>query len=94
MVNNLIQLLASSSDAFSQRALASTLPLLVEPNAGLPKEVENRRIYLCSPEYLAEYAKRYVALGVSAVGGCCGTTPDHIREVALAVKPDPHQFVA
>ncbi len=65
----------------------SALPLVVQPNAGMPKEVENRRIYLCSPEYLAEYAKRYVGLGVSAVGGCCGTTPAHIREVALAVKP-------
>ncbi len=65
----------------------TALPLVVQPNAGLPREVENRRIYLCSPEYLATYATRYVALGVSAVGGCCGTTPDHIREVALAVKP-------
>jgi methionine synthase / methylenetetrahydrofolate reductase(NADPH) len=65
----------------------TTLPLVVQPNAGMPKEVENRRIYLCSPEYLAEYAKRFVGLGVSAVGGCCGTTPDHIRAVALAVKP-------
>lgn len=66
---------------------ATSLPLIVQPNAGLPKEVENRRIYLCSPEYLAEYAKRYVSLGASAVGGCCGTTPEHIHEVALAVKP-------
>jgi homocysteine S-methyltransferase len=65
----------------------TSLPLIAQPNAGMPKEVENRRIYLCSPEYLAEYAKRYVTLGVSAVGGCCGTTPEHIREVALAVKP-------
>jgi methionine synthase / methylenetetrahydrofolate reductase(NADPH) len=65
----------------------TTLPLIVQPNAGMPREVENRKIYLCSPEYLAEYAKRYVALGVSAVGGCCGTSPEHIREVALAVKP-------
>jgi homocysteine S-methyltransferase len=71
-----------------ERAVRVTdLPLVVQPNAGLPREVENRRIYLCSPEYLATYARRYVSLGVSAVGGCCGTTPDHIREVALAVKP-------
>ncbi|RMG00495.1 MAG: hypothetical protein D6741_06720, partial [Planctomycetota bacterium] len=62
-------------------------PLIVEPNAGVPKEVENRRIYLCSPEYLAEYAKRFINLGVAGVGGCCGTTPDHIRAVADAVKP-------
>ena len=73
--------------ALEQAARLTTLPLIVQPNAGIPKEVENRRIYLCSPEYLAEYAKRFVGLGASAVGGCCGTTPDHIREVALAVKP-------
>jgi homocysteine S-methyltransferase len=64
-----------------------TLPLIVQPNAGLPREVENRRIYFCSPEYLTTYAKRYVDLGASAVGGCCGTTPEHIREIARAVKP-------
>lgn len=61
--------------------------LIVQPNAGVPKEVENRRIYYCSPEYLAEYAKRYVGLGAIGVGGCCGTTPEHLREVAKAVKP-------
>jgi len=70
-----------------QAARLTELPLIVQPNAGIPKEVENRRIYLCSPEYLAEYAKRYVGLGASAVGGCCGTTPEHIRAVAAAVKP-------
>ena len=71
-----------------ERAVKLTaLPIIVQPNAGMPKEVENRRIYLCSPEYLSEYAKRYVTLGASAVGGCCGTTPDHIRELASAVKP-------
>jgi homocysteine S-methyltransferase len=71
-----------------ERAVRLTaLPLVVQPNAGVPREVENRRIYLCSPEYLASYAKRYVALGASAVGGCCGTSPEHIRAVALAVKP-------
>ncbi len=63
------------------------LPLVVQPNAGVPKEVENRRIYLCSPEYLTEYAKRFVSLGAAGVGGCCGTAPEHIREMALAVKP-------
>jgi methionine synthase / methylenetetrahydrofolate reductase(NADPH) len=73
--------------AVEQAMRATRLPLIVEPNAGMPKEVENRRIYLCSPEYLASYAKRFVALGASAVGGCCGTTPEHIREVVLAVKP-------
>ena len=71
-----------------ERAVRLTpLPLIVQPNAGIPREVDNRKIYLCSPEYLTEYAKRFVNLGVAAVGGCCGTTPDHIREVALAIKP-------
>ncbi|WP_347243784.1 bifunctional homocysteine S-methyltransferase/methylenetetrahydrofolate reductase [Thermogutta sp.] len=62
-------------------------PLVVQPNAGIPKEIEHRRIYLCSPEYLAEYAKRFVNLGAAGVGGCCGTTPDHIRAICDAVKP-------
>ena len=62
-------------------------PIIVQPNAGIPKEVDNRSIYLCSPEYLTTYAMRFVALGARGVGGCCGTTPDHIREIGLAVKP-------
>ncbi len=63
------------------------LPLVVQPNAGIPREVEHRRIYFCSPEYLTEYAKRFVNLGASCVGGCCGTTPDHIREMSRTIKP-------
>jgi homocysteine S-methyltransferase len=73
--------------AVEEAVRLTRLPLIVQPNAGIPKEVENRRIYFCSPEYLAEYAKRFVDLGVSAVGGCCGTTPEHIRELVAAVKP-------
>jgi homocysteine S-methyltransferase len=65
----------------------TTLPVIVQPNAGMPREVDNRRIYFCSPEYLTSYARRYVSLGAGGVGGCCGTTPDHIREVARAIKP-------
>ena len=65
----------------------TSLPLIVQPNAGMPKEVDSRRIYLCSPEYLMTYARRYVDLGVAAVGGCCGTTPEHIRELADSIKP-------
>lgn len=65
----------------------TAVPLVVQPNAGMPKEVDNRRIYLCSPEYLMTYARRYVDLGVAAVGGCCGTTPEHIRELADSIKP-------
>lgn len=64
-----------------------SLPLIVQPNAGIPKEFEGRQIYYCSPEYVATYAMRMVNLGVSAVGGCCGITPDHIREIAKMIKP-------
>ncbi|MHC4403537.1 MAG: bifunctional homocysteine S-methyltransferase/methylenetetrahydrofolate reductase [Planctomycetota bacterium] len=73
-------------DAVERAVRLTSLPLIVQPNAGLPKEVAFRRIYLCSPEYLTSYAKRYVSLGASAVGGCCGSTPEHIREIAGAVK--------
>jgi homocysteine S-methyltransferase len=62
-------------------------PFFVQPNAGMPKEVDGRRIYLSTPEYFTEYAKRFQGLGVSGVGGCCGTTPAHIREMARALKP-------
>ncbi len=71
-----------------ERAVRLTdLPLLAMPNAGIPKEVDQRRIYLGSPEYVTEYAKRYVQLGAAAVGGCCGIGPAHMKEVVLAVKP-------
>ena len=62
-------------------------PLIVMPNAGLPRMVDGRLMYLTNPEYFTEYAKRYASLGVRGIGGCCGTTPDHIREAAAALKP-------
>ena len=54
-------------------------PVSAMPNAGLPMRVEGRNIYLCSPEYMAQYARRMLWAGVKIVGGCCGTTPDHIK---------------
>jgi homocysteine S-methyltransferase len=54
-------------------------PLSAMPNAGLPMRVEGRNMYLCSPEYMAQYARRLLWAGVKVVGGCCGTTPDHIK---------------
>jgi len=62
------------------------VPLSAQPNAGKPRDIEGRNIYLCSPEYMASYARRFIASGVRLVGGCCGTTPEHIRQIALAVK--------
>lgn len=60
--------------------------LSAQPNAGTPRIVEGRFIYLSSPEYMAEYAKRFIQSGVSLIGGCCGTTPDHTRLMANAVR--------
>jgi len=64
----------------------TTLPLAAQPNAGIPRSVEGRNIYLCSPEYMASYARKFVAAGVRIVGGCCGTTPDHIRVMKSALR--------
>jgi homocysteine S-methyltransferase len=60
--------------------------LSAQPNAGKPRDIEGRNIYLSSPEYMASYARRFVGHGVRLVGGCCGTTPEHIRQIKLAVK--------
>jgi homocysteine S-methyltransferase len=57
----------------------SSKPMSAMPNAGLPMRIEGRNIYLCSPEYMAQYARRLLWAGVRIVGGCCGTTPDHIK---------------
>ena len=54
-------------------------PISAMPNAGLPTRVEGRNIYMCSPEYMAQYARRLLWAGVKVIGGCCGTTPDHIK---------------
>ncbi|MFY9560832.1 MAG: bifunctional homocysteine S-methyltransferase/methylenetetrahydrofolate reductase [Terriglobales bacterium] len=67
------------------RALTD-LPLATQPNAGMPRSVEGRNIYLCSPEYMASYTRKFVAAGVSLIGGCCGTTPDHIRAMKSALR--------
>ena len=61
------------------------LPLSAQPNAGKPRDVEGRNIYLCSPEYMASYARRFILHNVRVVGGCCGTTPEHIRQIKAAV---------
>jgi homocysteine S-methyltransferase len=58
--------------------------LSAQPNAGRPRDIEGRTIYLSSPEYMASYARRFVAQGVRLVGGCCGTTPEHIRQMKVA----------
>jgi len=73
-------------DAIERVRAATSLPLSAQPNAGMPRSVEGRNIYLCSPEYMASYARKFVATGVRIVGGCCGTTPDHIRVMKAALR--------
>jgi methionine synthase I (cobalamin-dependent)/5,10-methylenetetrahydrofolate reductase len=64
------------------------IPLSAQPNAGMPRSVEGRNIYLCSPEYMANYVPQYVAAGVRLIGGCCGTTPEHIKFMKSFMRAD------
>ena len=73
-------------DAIERVRAVTSLPLAAQPNAGMPRSVEGRNIYLCSPEYMASYARKFVAAGVQLVGGCCGTTPDHIRAMKSSLR--------
>jgi homocysteine S-methyltransferase len=65
---------------------ATTLPIAAMPNAGMPREIEGRNIYLCSPEYMASFARKAIAAGAQIVGGCCGTTPNHTRAMRSAMR--------
>jgi homocysteine S-methyltransferase len=81
-------------DAIEEMADFATVPLIAQPNAGVPRTVRDRQIYMASPEYVAEYARRMVQLGVRFLGGCCGTTPAHVRALRAVVgesggKPVP-----
>jgi homocysteine S-methyltransferase len=73
-------------EAIEQLAKVVTVPLVAQPNAGLPREVADRKMYMASPEYMAEYARRIVEAGARFIGGCCGTTPDHIKAIIGFVK--------
>jgi methionine synthase I (cobalamin-dependent)/5,10-methylenetetrahydrofolate reductase len=77
---------AAMLETIERMARVSGKRLSAQPNAGRPREIEGRNIYLCSPEYMASYARRFINSGVRLVGGCCGTTPEHIRHIKLAVR--------
>src|SRR5262249_52543496 len=72
--------------AVEKMATATARKLSVQPNAGIPRNIDGRNIYLCSPEYMASYARRFILAGAKVVGGCCGTTPDHIRAIRRAAR--------
>jgi methionine synthase / methylenetetrahydrofolate reductase(NADPH) len=73
-------------DAIERIADVTSKRLSVQPNAGKPRSIEGRNMYLSSPEYMASYAKKFVQYGVRIVGGCCGTTPNHIKAIRAAVQ--------
>jgi len=73
-------------ESIERMARVTRARLSAQPNAGKPRDIEGRTIYLSSPEYMASYARRFVQRGVRLVGGCCGTTPPHIRQVKAAVR--------
>ena len=77
-------------DGLERMAEVTRLPLSAVPNAGLPRAIGDRKIYVSGPEYMAQYARRAIEVGARIVGGCCGTTPEHIRsigEVVSAIQP-------
>jgi methionine synthase I (cobalamin-dependent)/5,10-methylenetetrahydrofolate reductase len=73
-------------EALERMAAVTGKKLSAQPNAGLPRTVEGRNLYLCSPEYMASYARQFIQAGVRLVGGCCGTTPDHIKAIKAAIR--------
>ncbi len=85
---------AGTLEAIEQLAGVSNAVLSALPNAGLPREIEDRKIYMASPEYMGSYARRLVEAGARFVGGCCGTTPAHIAEIVRFVRSvAPHRVV-
>ena len=71
--------------AIEKMAAVTQRKLSAQPNAGLPREIQGRKMYMASPEYMAKFSQRLIRAGVKFVGGCCGTTPDHIKRIADAV---------
>ncbi|HEX6096710.1 MAG TPA: bifunctional homocysteine S-methyltransferase/methylenetetrahydrofolate reductase [Thermoanaerobaculia bacterium] len=74
-------------DAIEEIASVTAKKISCQPNAGLPRDVNGRQMYMASPEYFSKYAKRLIHKGVKFIGGCCGTTPEHVKMMADAVRP-------
>jgi len=74
-------------EGIEKMAPVTTRKLSAQPNAGMPRDVSGRMMYMASPEYLASYARHLVHAGAKVIGGCCGTTPEHIRAMGAGIKP-------
>ena len=77
---------AAILEALEIMAAVTSRKLSALPNAGMPRTVQGRNIYISSPEYMADYARRFIQCGARLVGGCCGTTPAHIKAIKAAVR--------
>ena len=77
---------SSMLNTLKQITCVTDKPISIQPNAGRPQDVEGRTIYMSTPEYMAEYAKRFYENGARIIGGCCGTTPEHIKQIVMAVR--------
>ena len=76
---------ASMLIALERFCAVATGPLAAQPNAGRPRQVDGRTLYLSSPDFIASYARRFAKLGVKVIGGCCGTTPEHTRSIKAVI---------
>jgi homocysteine S-methyltransferase len=74
-------------EAIERMATATARKLAAQPNAGMPREIGGRTMYMASPEYMATYARHMIQAGAKIVGGCCGTTPEHIKAIAEGIRP-------
>ncbi|MDQ6828618.1 MAG: homocysteine S-methyltransferase family protein, partial [Gemmatimonadota bacterium] len=74
-------------EAIERMAAVTRRKLSAQPNAGMPREVGGRSMYMASPEYMATYARHLLNAGVKIIGGCCGTTPEHIRSIVEGIRP-------
>jgi len=75
-------------NALEKMRAVTSKRLSAQPNAGLPRDVQGRQFYMGSPEYMAEFSRRFVQAGAKFVGGCCGTTPTHIKLISTAIRAD------
>lgn len=73
-------------NALEQMRTVTDKKLAAQPNAGLPRDVQGRQFYMCSPDYMSKFAKRFIKAGASFIGGCCGTTAQHIKMIADSVR--------
>jgi methionine synthase / methylenetetrahydrofolate reductase(NADPH) len=73
--------------AIERMRAVTTRKLSAQPNAGMPRHVGGRTMYMASPEYLATYARHLLLAGAKVLGGCCGTTPEHIKAMARGIRP-------